>query len=43
LYDFTNPEYKHVWHDAYNQAIKDGNYITFDNENDAKWFTENYK
>lgn len=43
LYDFTDPKYNHGKWDALENAEKNGDIIVFDNEDDAKWFTERYK
>ena len=43
LHDFTDPKYNHGKWDALENAEKNGDIIVFDNEDDAKWFTERYK
>lgn len=40
LFDFTDPKNKKTRKDAYDSAMKNGDYIEM-SEEDAKWFTDN--
>lgn len=43
LHDFTDPKYNHEKWDSFTSALKNKDYIIFDNENDARYFTSGYK
>lgn len=49
LYDFTDPKNGHYtnnqynWKDAVDSALKNKDYIKFDRESDARYFTQSYK
>lgn len=43
LHDFTDPRYNHEEWEAMDSALKRGDYVKFDNKDDAIWFTQHYK